>query len=104
MKTPWRISAPPAGSQFFLIPTRNGYNTMMTLQNRIAVAADKLRKSGGHPHQVHLTKADAIQLQYELMAEGGKVAHDIMQGGIRKAVVSVFGLQIVWGSQAFQVV
>jgi hypothetical protein len=76
----------------------------MTLQNRIAAAADKLRKTGGHPQQVHLTRTDTAQLQYELMAEGGKVAQDIMRGGIEKAVRNIHGLRIVWRSRAFGVV
>ena len=76
----------------------------MTLQDRITAAAAKLRKTGGHPRQVHLTRADATQLQYELMAEGGKLAHDIMPHGIKKAVVTILGLRIVWGSRSFGVV
>jgi len=83
---------------------RNGYNAAMTLQNRIAAAAATLRKTGGHPQQVHLTKTDAVQLQYELMAEGGKVAQEIMLHGIQKAVQTVFGLRIVWRSSSFGVV
>lgn len=75
----------------------------MTLRERIAAAAAQVRRAGGHPRKVHLTKADATQLQYELMAEGGTVGHDIMLHGIRKAVVTILGLQIVWGSRAFQV-
>ena len=80
------------------------YNAAMTLQDRIAAAADKFRKTGEHPRQVHLTRTDAAQLQYELMAEGGKVAQDIMLHGIQKAVQTVCGLQIVWGSRSFGVV
>jgi hypothetical protein len=76
----------------------------MTLQSRIAALAENVRKAGGRPQQVHLTRADATQLQYELMAGGGQVAHDIMLHGIRKAVQSIFGLQIVWGSPSFRVV
>jgi hypothetical protein len=79
------------------------YNAAMTLQDRIAAATDKLRKTGGHPRQVHLTKKDAVQLQYELMAEGGKVAQDIMLHGIQKAVQTILGLRIVWRSQSFGV-
>ena len=75
----------------------------MTLQSRIAVAADKLRKKGGHPRQVHLTKTDAAQLQYELLAEGGKLAKEIMLHGIQKAVRNILGLRIVWRSSSFQV-
>jgi hypothetical protein len=76
----------------------------MTLQHRIAVAADEVRRKGGHPHHVHLRQSDAVQLQYELLAEGGKVAHAVMQGGVRKAVSKVLGLQIVWKSTSFLVV
>ena len=68
----------------------------MTLQHRITDAAEKLRKAGGHPNEVHLTKTDAVQLQYELMAAGGKVAHDIMRDGVQKAVQNIVGLKIVW--------
>jgi hypothetical protein len=80
------------------------YNAAMTLQDRIAAAADKLRKTGGNPRQVHLTRADAAQLQYERMADGGKVAHDIMLHGVQKAVRNIRGLRIVWGSRSFGVV
>jgi hypothetical protein len=80
------------------------YNAAVTLQDRIAAAADKLRKTGGHPQQVHLTRSDTAQLQYELMAEGGKVAQDVMLRGVQKAVRTVCGLQIIWGSRAFGVV
>ena len=76
----------------------------MTLQSRIAAAADELRRSGGHPSQVHLTKTDAAQLQYELLAEGGKVAATIMRDGLPKAVRSILGLKIVWRSSTFGVV
>jgi hypothetical protein len=76
----------------------------MTLQERIATAADKVRMAGGHPQKVHLTKVDAAQLQYELMAEGGTVAHDIMLHGIQKAVRTIMGLRIVWKSRSFGVV
>jgi hypothetical protein len=75
----------------------------MTLRERIAAAADRLRKTGGNPQQVHLTRTDAAQLQYELMAEGGKIAHEIMLHGIRRAVQTVCGLRIVWGSRSFGV-
>jgi len=54
--------------------------------------------------QVHLTKPDAAQLQYELLAEGGKVANDIMRDGLQKAVKNILALQIVWRSSSFQVV
>ena len=76
----------------------------MTLQSRIAAAADELRRSGGEPHQVHLTKTDAAQLQYELMAEGGQVSTASMRNGLQKAVQSILGLQIVWRSPSFHVV
>jgi hypothetical protein len=61
----------------------NGYNTGMNIKTRIATAADKLRRSGGHPQQVHLTTDDAVQLQYQMMSEGGEFAHAIMRDGIR---------------------
>jgi hypothetical protein len=73
----------------------------MTLQSRIAAAAEKLRSTGGHPHEVHLTKTDAAQLQYELLAEGGNVANAIMREGLHKAVRSLLGLQIIWRSPSF---
>jgi hypothetical protein len=79
------------------------YNAAMTLQDRIAAAADELRKTGGNPRHVHLTRTDAAQLQYELMAEGGKVAQDIMLHGVQKAVQTVSGLRIVWRSESFGV-
>jgi hypothetical protein len=82
---------------------RIGYNALMTLKDRIAAAAAEVRRKGGHPRQVHLRPDDAIQLQYELLAEGGEVGHAIMQGGVGKAVSSVFGLQIVWKSAQFSV-
>lgn len=84
---------------------RIGYTGLMTtLKDRIAAAAAEVRRQGGHPHQVHLRPADAIQLQYELLAEGGKVGHAIMQGGVGKAVPKIFGLRIVWKSAQFSVV
>jgi len=76
----------------------------MSLQSRIDAAAVNLRRSGGHPHEVHLTKADAARLQYELLAGGGNVARDIMRDGLQKAVQSILGLQIVWRSPSFYVV
>jgi len=76
----------------------------MTLKNRIAAAADEIRRKGGHPRQVHLRPADAIQLQYELLSEGGKLGHAIMQGGVGKAVSAICGLKIVWKSARFTVV
>ena len=76
----------------------------MTLHNRIATAAEKLRRSGGHPRQIHLTKTDAAQLQYELLAEGGNVAAANMRDGLPKAVQTILGLQIVWRSSSFHVV
>jgi len=79
------------------------YNVGMNLRDRIAAAADEVRKKGGKPRQVHLRAADAIQLQYELLAEGGEVGHAVMQGGVGKAVTSIFGLQIVWRSERFSV-
>jgi hypothetical protein len=79
----------------------NGYNAAMTLQRRIAAAADEVRKRGGHPHEVHLRPTDAIQLQYELLSEGGELAHSIMQNGVGRAVPQILGLQIVWKSTRF---
>lgn len=76
----------------------------MTLKDRIAVAAAEARRKGGEPREVHLRPSDAIQLQYELLAEGGEVGHAIMQGGIGKAVSEILGLQIVWRSAHFSVV
>ena len=75
----------------------------MTLRERIDAAAAQVRSAGGHPRKVHLTKVDAAQLQYELMAEGGTVGHDIMLHGIKKAVRTIMGLQIVWKSRSFEV-
>lgn len=76
----------------------------MTLKDRIAPAAAEVRRKGGDPRQVHLRPADAIQLQYELLAEEGEVGHAVMQGGVGKAVSSICGLQIVWKSARFSVV
>ncbi len=87
---------PPAAHLF-------GYNAAMTLKDRIAAAAAEVCRKGGHPHEVHLRVADAIQLQYELLAEGGELGHAIMQGGVGKAVSSIFGLHIVWKCDRFSV-
>ena len=95
---------PVSGRSFCSRCFQGGYNESMTLQDRIAAAAAKLRKTGGHPRQVHLTRTDAAQLQYELMAEGGKVAHEIMLHGVQRAVRNILGLRIVWGSRSFGVV
>jgi len=76
----------------------------MTLKDRIAAAAAEISRQGGQPRQVHLRPADAIQLQYELLAEGGEVGHAIMQAGVGKAVSRILGLQIVWKSARFSVV
>lgn len=76
----------------------------MSLQSRIDAAAVKVRLSGGHPHEVHLTKADAVRLQYGLLAGGGNVAAAIMRDGLQKAVRSILGLRIVWRSPTFYVV
>jgi hypothetical protein len=51
-----------------------------------------------------LRTTDAVQLQYELLAEGGPVAHAVMQHGVGKAVSRILGLQIVWKSASFHVV
>ena len=83
---------------------RFGYNASMTLMNRIAAAAAEVRKKGGHPRRVLLRSDDAIQLQYELLAEGGKIGRAVMQDGVGKAVSRILGLQIVWRSARFSVV
>jgi len=75
----------------------------MNLRERIAAAAAEVRKKGGHPRHVHLRPADAIQLQYELLAEGGELGHAVMQAGVGKAVTTIAGLQIVWRSERFSV-
>jgi hypothetical protein len=96
----------PVSTAAYLRPATGpcGYNADVTLRCRITDAAEKFRKSGGHPQQVHLTKADAMQLQYELLAEGGQIARDIMRDGVQKAVQNIVGLKIVWGSPLFDVV
>ncbi len=76
----------------------------MTLQSKIAAAANEVRKHGGQPHEVHLRASDAIQLQYELLSKGGELAHAIMQNGVGRAVPEILGLQIVWKSARFCVV
>ncbi len=50
----------------------------MTLLNQIAVETQELRKHGGHPERLYLTKDDAIRLQYELISEGGDRAQQII--------------------------
>src|ERR1017187_921298 len=85
-------------------PHHRAYHVSMTIRDRIAAAAAVVRRQGGDPQQVHLRPVDAIQLQYELLAEGGEVGHAIMQGGIGKAVSRICGLQIVWKSAQFSVV
>jgi len=79
------------------------YNKAVTLKHRIAAAADKIRSTGGQPHEVHLTKTDAAQLQFEMLAEGGNVANAIMRDGLNKAVRNILGLKIVWRSPSFYV-
>jgi hypothetical protein len=86
------------------VTRRIGYNSLMTLKNRIVAAAAEVRKKGGRPQQVHLRPTDAIQLQYELLAEGGKVGKAVMQGGVCKAISNIFGLKIVWKSRRFSIV
>jgi hypothetical protein len=76
----------------------------MTLRNRIAADAQKVRGHGGHPMRLYLTPDNAIRLQYELISEGGPLAHSIMQGGLRHAVSEIDGMEIVWKSPQFQVV
>ena len=80
-----------------------GYNNIMTIRTRIAVTADEARKTGKVPKRVYLTSDDATQLQYELISEGGQLAHDVMQNGVCKAVSKIHGLTIVWRSQHFNV-
>jgi hypothetical protein len=75
----------------------------MTLLSQIAADTQELRRHGGHPERVYLTKADAIRLQYELIAEGGERAHRIIHNGLRRAVSEIDGLTIVWQSSRFQV-
>jgi len=82
----------------------NGYNGGMTLQSRIAIAAEELRMRGGHPVQVCLTPDNAARLQYELINQGGRLAHAIMQGGVRHVVRTISGLKIVWHCERFEVV
>lgn len=76
----------------------------MTIQRKIAAAASEVRKQGVQPHEVHLRPTDAIQLQYELLSEGGELAHANMQNGVGRAVPQILGLQIVWKSTRFCVV
>src|SRR5579859_5967474 len=73
----------------FIFPA--GTIKAVTLNARIAAAAEKIRSTGRHPHEVHLTKTDAAKLQYELLAEGGNVAAAIMRDGLQKAVRSILG-------------
>ncbi|MCY2955107.1 MAG: hypothetical protein NTU53_24530 [Planctomycetota bacterium] len=54
--------------------------------------------------RLYLTPDNAIRLQYELISEGGPLAHSIMQGGLRHAVSEIDGMEIVWKSPQFQVV
>jgi hypothetical protein len=76
----------------------------MTVKFRISQAVEKCRTGGAQPKEVHLTKADAVALQYELIAEGGDVARAIVRDGLNKAVREVQGLHVVWRSSSFQVV
>jgi hypothetical protein len=76
----------------------------MTILGRIAADTQDLRRRGGHPMRLHLTNDNAIRLQYELISEGGPLAHSIMQGGLRQAVSEIEGLKIVWKSQQFEIV
>jgi hypothetical protein len=76
----------------------------MTLQSRIAVAVEDLRMRGGHPARVCLTPENAARLQYELINQGGHLAHQIMQSGVRHVVPTIFGLEIVWHCERFEVV
>lgn len=75
----------------------------MTAHHRIATAAEQLCRKHVIPEKVHLTRADAAQLQYEMINQGGKVAHAVMQHGIGKALPRILGLQIVWRSRSFEV-
>jgi len=54
-------------------------------------------------HEVHLTKTDTVQLQFEMLAEGGNVATAIMRDGLNKAVRNILGLKIVWRNASFYV-
>ena len=82
---------------------QSGYDVVMTLLSQIAVDTQNLRKHGGHPERLYLTKDDAIRLQYELISEGGERAHKIIHNGLRQAVSSIDGLTIVWQSPRFEV-
>jgi hypothetical protein len=75
----------------------------MTLLGQIAVETQKLRRQGGHPERLYLTKDDEIRLQYELIAEGGERAHKIMCSGVRQTVSEIDGLTIVWLSPRFKI-
>ena len=75
----------------------------MSMKTRINIAAEKLQKTGVHPRHVHLTKTNALQLQTEMIAEGGELAHSILRNGMRKAMATILGLQIVWESLRFEV-
>ena len=75
----------------------------VTVTSRINVAIAAFRKAGGEPQAVHLTKSDAAQLAYEVMAAGGPVAQVLMQHGIHKAVPTILGLKVVYRSPSFGV-
>jgi hypothetical protein len=75
----------------------------MTLLSQIAAETKELRGHGGHPDRLYLTKGNALRLQYELIAEGGERAHQIILSGVRRAVSEIDGLTIVWESQRFEI-
>jgi len=75
----------------------------MTLRNRIAVDAQELRRRGGHPNRLYLTTDNAIRLQYEMISEGGPLAHRIMLSGLRQVVSGIYGLKIIWKSPRFDI-
>ena len=75
----------------------------MTLTSRVNAAITAFRSAGGEPQTLHLTKSDAAQLSYEVMADGGPVAAVLMQHGIHKAVPTLLGLKVVYRSPSFGV-
>ena len=73
----------------------------MILRSRIAADAEKLRRHGGHPERLYLTTDNAVCLQYEMISEGGLLAHRIMMSGLRQVVSGIDGLKIIWKSPRF---
>jgi hypothetical protein len=98
------IPLPSQEEQLEVFSKSAGHKVAMTILGRITADAQELRRHGGHPMRLHLTTDNAIRLQYELISEGGPLAHSIMQGGLRQAISEIQGLRIVWKSQHFEIV